>query len=88
MVEKWFLVMLGTRPENGCAELGRETFLAEVEWEDDWPVVNPQVGKVLERQNLKAFEGKDEAFLIHFFWILLINCHCTSAGIPSEYRIL
>ena len=29
--------------------LGRETFLAKVEWEDDWPVVNPGVG-MLEKE--------------------------------------
>ncbi|WP_277407506.1 glycoside hydrolase family 43 protein [Lacrimispora xylanisolvens] len=39
--KEWFMVMLGTRPLNGCAELGRETFLADVIWEDGWPVVSP-----------------------------------------------
>lgn len=39
---KWWVVMLATRPqENGVAQLGRETFLAPVEWtEDGWPVFN------------------------------------------------
>lgn len=39
---KWWVVMLGTRPQaNGVAQLGRETFLAPVEWtEDGWPVFN------------------------------------------------
>ena len=45
---EWFMVMLGTRPLNGCAELGRETFLADVIWEDGWPVVSPGLGKVPE----------------------------------------
>ncbi len=40
----WWLVFLGTRhqQENGSGfhHLGRETFLAPVSWEDDWPVVN------------------------------------------------
>lgn len=47
---EWYLVMLGTRPLNGEAELGRETFLAKVEWEEGWPVVNPGEGKVLWQQ--------------------------------------
>ncbi|MDO4302694.1 MAG: family 43 glycosylhydrolase [Bacillota bacterium] len=47
---EWYLVMLGTRPLNGAAELGRETFLARVEWEEGWPVVNPGEGKVLWQQ--------------------------------------
>ena len=57
----WFMVMLGTRPKNGCAELGRETFLAKVEWEEDWPVVNPMVGTVMEQQKMKFLPGCDRA---------------------------
>jgi alpha-N-arabinofuranosidase len=30
--------------------MGRETFLAEVQWEDGWPVVNPGVGRLREWQ--------------------------------------
>lgn len=39
---KWWVVMLAVRPQsNGTAQLGRETFLAPVEWtEDGWPVFN------------------------------------------------
>lgn len=61
----WYLVMLGTRPVNGAAELGRETFLAKVEWEQGWPVVNPGEGKLLWNQPVKEAaeesEGKPEA---------------------------
>lgn len=32
----WFMVVLGCRPVDGKTFLGRETFLAKVEWEDDW----------------------------------------------------
>lgn len=56
----WFMVMLGTRPRNGCAELGRETFLAEVKWEEDWPVVNPLVGKIMEQQKMLFLPGSDK----------------------------
>lgn len=42
----WWMVHLGCRPTDGkYSNLGRETFLTNVSWEDDWPVVNPGVGK-------------------------------------------
>lgn len=38
---RWWIVMLATRPQpGGLGQLGRETFLAPVEWKGDWPVVN------------------------------------------------
>lgn len=46
---EWWMVLLATRPYGGFHyNLGRETFLAKVEWESGWPVVNPGYGKVLE----------------------------------------
>jgi alpha-N-arabinofuranosidase len=37
---RWWLFFLGTRPHRHWHHLGRETFLAPVEWNDDgWPVV-------------------------------------------------
>lgn len=56
----WYLVMLGTRPLNSAAELGRETFLAKVEWEQGWPVVNPGEGKLLLGQEVEE-TGKADA---------------------------
>lgn len=47
---KWYMVALGTRPINGVTELGRETFLAEVTWQEGWPVVNVGEGKLLWEQ--------------------------------------
>lgn len=46
----WYIFMLATRPVNDCAPLGRETFVAEVRWEDDWPVINPGVGQLRKYQ--------------------------------------
>ncbi|MFD8081475.1 glycoside hydrolase family 43 protein [Kitasatospora sp. NPDC059722] len=40
----WWMVLLGVRPRGGTPGwhvLGRETFLAPVEWVDGWPVVGP-----------------------------------------------
>ena len=44
----WYMVMLASRPCEGFSNLGRETFLAKVEWQEDWPVVNPGIGHLEE----------------------------------------
>lgn len=45
---EWWAVLLGTRPDaEGRHNLGRETFLAPVRWEDGWPVFCAGVGQVL-----------------------------------------
>lgn len=41
---EWYMVMLAVRPIEGYTTMGRETFLAKVIWEKDWPVVNPGAG--------------------------------------------
>ena len=47
---EWWMVCLAMRPYDGYYyNLGRETFLAPVVWEDDWPIVSPDAGKVLFR---------------------------------------
>ena len=39
---KWYAVFLGCRPyEDDYYNTGRETFMAPVEWKDEWPVINP-----------------------------------------------
>ncbi|MFD6164226.1 glycoside hydrolase family 43 protein [Oerskovia sp. NPDC060287] len=44
---EWWMVLLGSRPYGGYfPNLGRETFLAPVVWEDGWPVVAPGRGHV------------------------------------------
>ncbi|MBN1310387.1 MAG: glycoside hydrolase family 43 protein [Anaerolineae bacterium] len=44
---QWWMVLLAMRPYGGYFyNLGRETFLVPVQWEDGWPVVNPGVGRV------------------------------------------
>ena len=43
----WWAVLLGMRPYGGYHyNLGRETFLVPVVWEDGWPVFVPGVGRV------------------------------------------
>ena len=41
---QWWMTVLASRPVEGHHVLGRETHLARVDWEDDWPVVNPGLG--------------------------------------------
>ena len=43
----WWLVLLATRPYGGYYyNLGRETFLTPVIWEEGWPIVSPGNGRV------------------------------------------
>jgi len=53
---EWFMVMLAVRPSNGFTTMGRETFLAKVIWENDWPVVNPGAGVLSKELNTKLEE--------------------------------
>ena len=44
---KWWRLCLAMRPYGGnYYNLGRETFLVPVIWEEGWPVVAPGSGKV------------------------------------------
>lgn len=47
---EWWCVMLGKRRINRETTLGRETFLAKVEFEGQTPIFNPGYGKVLMEQ--------------------------------------
>ncbi|MCB8928442.1 MAG: glycoside hydrolase family 43 protein [Ardenticatenaceae bacterium] len=43
----WWMVLLAMRPYDGYFyNLGRETFLVPVRWEEGWPVVSPGNGRV------------------------------------------
>ncbi len=44
---EWYMVVLASRPYGGYyRNLGRETFLVSVTWEDGWPVVNSGIGRL------------------------------------------
>lgn len=44
---EWWMVLLAMRPYGGYFyNLGRETFLVPLRWEDDWPVAGLGTGKV------------------------------------------
>jgi alpha-N-arabinofuranosidase len=67
---EWWMVLLGVRPYGGFHyNLGRETFLTPVSWEENWPVVNPGIGKVLFKQegpNLPIFSIKQKLAIEEF----------------------
>jgi xylan 1,4-beta-xylosidase len=45
----WWMVLLASRPRGGFSNLGRETFLVPVAWEDEWSLPCPGSGRVEER---------------------------------------
>jgi len=50
----WYVVMLASRRCKGDVNTGRDTFLAKVIWENDWPVINPGIGKLEEYVELQG----------------------------------
>jgi len=57
----WYAVMLASRPCEWHTNMGRETFLAKVTWEDGWPVFNAGVGILEDTVTvpLKETEGDE-----------------------------
>lgn len=53
----WWMVLLASRPYGGGSNLGRETFLVPVIWEDDWPVASPSSGLVEPAYPAPALPG-------------------------------
>lgn len=51
---EWWMVLLGVRPYEGFHfNLGRETFLVPIEWQEDgWPLLETENGLVNERERL------------------------------------
>ncbi len=57
---EWYMVMLAVRPLECHTTMGRETFLAKVVWENDWPVVNPGVGILTDEVEINLPEWNPE----------------------------
>jgi alpha-N-arabinofuranosidase len=65
----WYIVMLASRPCKKHCSMGRETFLAKVTWENEWPVINPGIGKLEDEVEILLEEyhfGKEESRHDHF----------------------
>lgn len=60
--KKWWMVCLASRPYGDGGErycnMGRETFLVPVKWEDDWPVVSWETGLVENAYDLFGHVAK------------------------------
>lgn len=53
----WYMVVLASRPYGGYyRNLGRETFLVPLTWEDGWPVVNKGIGLLEETVEMPDLE--------------------------------
>lgn len=42
----YYIIMLASRQCDRHCSMGRETFLAKVDWENGWPVINTGIGKL------------------------------------------
>lgn len=91
----WYAVMLASRPCEGHTNLGRETFLAKVTWEDGWPVFNAGIGK-LEDMVTVPFEETTGEFItsgkaangIPFSMVMLRNpVESMAKGEGDGYRL-
>lgn len=60
----WWAFFLACRPyEDNHYNLGRETFIAPVEWVDGWPVINPGVDEVQFSYSFGAAMPRPEGYL-------------------------
>ena len=67
---EWWIVVLASRPYGGYyRNLGRETFLVPVIWENGWPIMSPGTGKVefsYKRPNLTECRWPKDTVCDHF----------------------
>lgn len=68
----WYVVMLASRQCGRHCSMGRETFLAEVVWENGWPVISQGTGRLLECMELplaghRFFNEHSHHDHFHFF---------------------
>lgn len=83
---EWWMVLLASRPygDGYHRNLGRETFLTPMTWENGWPIINPGKGIVEDRvnaPNLPTFFAKKEAFREDFD-------HIAEKGLPKHFMFL
>ncbi|MBE5768056.1 MAG: glycoside hydrolase family 43 protein [Clostridiales bacterium] len=83
----WYMVLLGSRTYGGYHKnMGRETFIAPVDWSGDWPVVSPGTGRIewtYPAPELPDFyvEKKDEDDFTSMVWNTL------GTPVNHEYRV-
>lgn len=67
----WYIVMLASRPCKRHCSMGRETFLAKVIWEEEWPVINAGLGRLEEQVEIPLKEerfGQEVMERDHFYF--------------------
>jgi Beta-xylosidase len=66
---EWYLVVLASRHFDGYSNTGRDTFLAKVDWEKDWPVINKGIGMLTEEVeiDLPVYRIPEPVQTYHFF---------------------
>nr|WP_305182555.1 glycoside hydrolase family 43 protein [uncultured Schaedlerella sp.] len=52
----WYIIMLASRRCRQHSSMGRESFLAEVTWENGWPVINAGTGRLCDSVELPLEE--------------------------------
>ena len=78
---EWFAVLLASRPYGGYfANLGRETFAVEVEWQNDWPVFAPGIGQIVA----SASPAEEPRMPPHLHWTQLRTADPTFAALDVD----
>lgn len=83
---EWWMVLLASRPygDGYYRNLGRETFLTPMTWENGWPIINPGKGIVedyVKAPDLPTFFAKKEACREDFD-------HIAQNGLPKHFMYL
>ena len=83
---EWWMVLLASRPygDGYYRNLGRETFLTPMTWENGWPIINPGKGIIEDHVNapdLPTFFAKKEACREDFD-------HIAQKGLPKHFMYL
>ncbi len=72
----WYIVMIAARRWEGYGNTGRDTYLAKVSWEEDWPVINPGLGRLEDAVELPGEPERQisPAQSWHFYGKKLPHC--------------
>lgn len=80
----WYMLMLGTRPINGVSPLGRETFVADVIWEDGWPIINHGTGMLRDEQEINKSCVLNTKVKEDIFWQEPMDLRCLFFRFPEN----
>ena len=80
----WWMVLLASRPygnnDNKVSNLGRETFIVPIRWQDEWPFIGCKSGMIDEAY--PSFAETSDSRTMDY----LIGCdHFNMSALPSHY---